>query len=296
MYPNGLSLKLSENLIKLLDVIDVEAMTSWGPGFVQKKGHSNLAYYHQVGFESFAAEYFKMIRSIMYSQDSLEFLFVFDKVNSYSSYISLFENTLKKNNYIRYLPYYPSQGYNVADRIDLLKPIIDRGPRVDKPDFFKLFVSCFQLQQFIYEKINEMYAKSEIPLTDILVSICLLPDQNDFTSIFDCIQRFSIGSTEPFTVFVHSQRREDAERFIEQCPSSWIVYTMWKTIPKTILTEEQKKNELYSYLGSLLAIVYSRYLVGSHHSPTFRFGYAIKPDFRNQTNALVFDRSSFSIF
>lgn len=271
-------------------------MTSWGPGFVQKKGHSNLAYYHQVGFESYATEYFKMIRSILYAQDTLDFLFIFDKVNSYSSFISLFEQTLKKNAYIRHLPYYPSQGYNIADRTDLLQPIFQRGEKPNQPNFFKVFSSTFQLQDVVVEKIHNIFLSSEIPFTNILLGVCILPNQEDFTSVFNAIRRLHIPPHEPMNIWVDSKSRDDAQRFFDVCPSSWNVYSMWKTIPNPVITEEQKRNELYSSIGSLKALSHSKYLVGSHQVPSFRFVYCLDTRFHSPSYCIAYDSTSFSFF
>lgn len=269
-------------------------MSSWGPGFVQKKGVSTLAFYHQVGFECYASEYFKMIRSVLYAQQTLDFLFIFDKVNSYSSFVSLFEHTLKKNNYIRYLQYFPSQGFNLNDRGDLVNPVVQQGPKIGQPNFFQLFEMNFQLQDSIREKINNIYSKYDIPYNATTLSICLLRDQQDFSPIFETIQKLNIKGE--INVFIHSQRREDAERFSELCPSSWHVDSMWKTVPHAIVTEEQRKDELYSFLGSLQSIKTSRYLVGSHQNPSYRFAYCVNSHFRNANYGVTYDASSFSYF
>jgi hypothetical protein len=269
-------------------------MSSWGPGFVQKKGHLNLSHYHHVGFESFAAEYFKLIRSVMYTQDLNEFLFVFDKVNSVSPSLGLFENTLKKNNYIRFLPYYPSSGFNVADRKDLVEPSIHKVVH-DRPSFFVLFKSIFQLQDKIKEAINKLYTKKEISiLENNRIGVCLTPII-EFQRYIDQIQKKTSPPNKPLEIFV-SSTKEQYQAFKLICPSYWTLVSMWDVLPETIVTEEQKVDVFTASLGSLIALGQCEYILGSLDDPTFRFLFCQDGKFRDSTQGIVLDGSSFSYF
>ncbi len=274
----------------------LETMSSWGPGFSIKKGHSTLSHYHHVGFDVYAKEYFKMVRSVIYTHRMREFLFVFDKVNVYSSYLSLFEQTLKKNNYVKYLPYYPSQGFSIADRKDIVEPTFYKQQPPDQLDFFGLFRSIFDLQDKIKSRIYDLYNEKELPFLEITYSICLLPDEQDFSKLIERAKQFSLPPSGLKTACIHCSSRDQYLKFREVCPSDWTVMSMWDAAPFPVVTEEQKLDSLYCYLGSLVSIQQSKYLIGSFQSPSFTFGYCIDPKFRVPENHAIVDGSKFSHF
>jgi hypothetical protein len=270
-------------------------MSSWGPGFVQKKGPMHLAYYHFVGFESFAAEYFKLIRSVIYTQNINEFLFVFDKVNSVSVSIGLFEYTLKKNDMIRFLLYYPTSGFHIGDRKDLLEPALQKRSIIPNvPNFFSIFVNLFKLQDKIRQAILQLYEKKEIPISSTeRLGLCL-HESVDFKKYFEKLKH--IPMQEPsFNLFL-SGTRDQCESFKSQCPSKWIIYSMWDTLPSNIVTEEQKMDVYHASLGSLICLENCESILGSFHDPVFRFLYCKEGKFRDPKRGIVLDSSSFSFF
>jgi hypothetical protein len=272
-------------------------MSSWGPGFVQKKGHMILPYYHFVGFGDYAHEFFKLVRSTYYAYNTNEFLFLFDKANSVSPTFPLFELTLKKNNYIRFLTYFPSQGFNISERKDLINPILQRAPQPDKISFFSLFASMFVLQDSMKEQIYKVYQRINIsPTENFQVGLCLLEKQTDFSSIVAKLLRFAARPVDPISVFVSCSTREQYMKFREECPSQWSVVSMWEIIPPTIVTEEQKLESLYSYLGSMILFTNCSHLMGSFNHSMFRFIYCKEARFRTPSNITVLDGSSFSYF
>jgi hypothetical protein len=269
-------------------------MSSWGPGFVQQRGHINLSHYHQVGFGSFAEEYFKLIRSVMYTQSLKEFLFVFDKMNSASTSIGLFEYTLKKNNYIRFIPYYPSSGFSIADRKDLLEPSIHKHIP-DRPSFFSLFASIFNLQDKIKDSIHKLYDTKEVPMfAEKRLGVCLR-DGDSFDEIKAKIQPFLNQTKQSVNLFV-SAGRDQYRSFKQSCPSDWIIYSMWDTLPDTIVTGEQKMDVFYASLGMIVNLQHCDLLIGSFHDPVFRFLYCFEKKFRESSKRVVVDSSSFSYF
>lgn len=272
-------------------------MSSWGPGFVQKKGHMILPYYHFVGFDNYASEFVKLIRSIYYAYNSNEFLFIFDKANSASAGFALFESTLKRNNFSRFLPYYPSQGFNLSERRDLLEPVLQQGPRVDKMNFFSLFSSVFQLQDGIKNKIINIYARKNLSPTEYFeVGVCLVEGQTDFSSLIEKVTTFAKRPIDPLSVFVSSSSREQYRAFYEQCPSQWNVSSMWEMIAPIIVTEEQTLEILFAFIGSLILLSQSSHLVGSFKNSTFLFLYCKEAKFRIPSNLTILDGSSFSYF
>lgn len=272
-------------------------MSSWGPGFVQRRGHTILPYYHLVGFGNYAHEYFKLIRSIYYAHQTDDFLFVFDKLNSITCTIGLFDSTLKKNNYIRFIPYFPSQGFDISSRNDLLVPVLQKLPSPTKLHFFPLFSSLFQLQQRTKEQITQVYDRKQISLYDSeRLGICLQAGHTDFESLLKKISSFAKRPIDPLSLFVSSESREQYTSFRSQCPSHWLIVSMWETIPPTVLTDEQQLETLYSFLGALICLSNSSHLLGSFHDPVFRFLYCKEAKFRNPSNLSVMDSSSFSYF
>jgi hypothetical protein len=272
-------------------------MSSWGPGFVQKKGHMILPYYHFVGFGDYADEFFKLVRSIFYAYNANEFLFIFDKVNAVSGTFSLFESTLKKNNYSRFLSYYPSQGFNVCERRDLLEPILQRQPPHDTLSFFQVFTSIFDLQDKIKEQIHKLYGKKNLsPLDPYQVGVCLVDGQTEFASLLETITRFATRPIDPLSLFVSCSSREQYLNFRSQCPPQWTLVSMWELLPPIIVTEEQKLDVLYAYLGSLITLSNTPHLIGSFKSSTYRFLYCKESRFRDKTYSTRFDGSSFSFF
>ena len=272
-------------------------MSSWGGGFVQKKGHMILPYYHSVAFGNYADEFFKLIRSIYYAQQTNEFLFVFDKLNSITHTIGLFEFTLKKNNYVRFLPYFPSQGFDISNRKDILEQAFQKPPSPEKLLFFPLFASVFDLQNKIKEQITKVYARKEISLFDgNRLGICLHNGQTDFQSLLNKISPFAKRPIDPVSLFVSSSSREQYKEFREKCPPHWLLVSMWETIPPTLLTEEQQLETLYSFLGAVVCLSDSVHLFGSFQDPVFRFMYCKEAKFRTPSNRTVMDGSSFSYF
>ena len=272
-------------------------MSSWGPGYVQKKGHMILPYHHFVGFGDYAEEFFKLVRSMYYAHHSNEFLFIFDKANSISPAIGLFESTLKRNAFSRYLPYYPSQGFNLSDRRDLLEPILQRSPFPDKHSFFSLFSSVFDLQDRIKNQIMQLYNRKEIsPFDGERIGVCLQGGQSEFSSLIERLGQFAKRPGDPVSLFVSCQSRDQYILFREQCPSNWIIVSMWETIPPSILTEEQRMDALYSFFGSLVALSYCSHLLGSFRNSAFTFVYCNEPRFRAHSTFIVLDGSSFSYF
>ena len=272
-------------------------MSSWGPGFVQKKGHMILPYYHYVGFDNYASEFVKLVRSIYYAYHASEFLFIFDKANSANAGFALFESTLKRNNFARFLPYYPSQGFNLSDRRDLLEPILKQGPKHDKMNFFSLFSSVFQLQDGTKDKIIKIYARKGLsPLDYFEVGVCLLEGQTEFSSLIQKLTTFAKRPIDPLSVFVSSSSREQYRAFHEQCPSQWTVSSMWEMTAPIIVTEEQTLDILFAFIGSLILLSQCSHLVGSFKNSTFLFMYCKEDKFRIPSNLTILDNSSFSYF
>lgn len=272
-------------------------MSSWGPGFVQKRGHMILPYYHFVGIGDFADEFFKLVRSIFYAHQTNEFLFVFDKINSISTNIGLFESTLKKNSFSRYLSYYPTQGFNLAERRDILEPVLQQGPRPDKKNFFPLFSTVFDLTDKIKQQIHTVYERYEISLFDgERIGVCLMEEMTDFSNLVPKLASFAPRHGDPVSMFVSTSSRDQYNSFRSQCPTNWKVVSMWDTIPPLIQTEEQKLDTLASFLGSLVALGDCSHLVGSFRQPSFRFVYSKEAKFRIPSNLTVLDGSSFSYF
>lgn len=272
-------------------------MSSWGPGFVQKKGHMILPYHHFVGFGDYASEFFKLVRSMYYSYIANEFLFVFDKANSISPAFALFELTLKKNTHCRFLPYYPSQGFNISERRDLLEPILKQGPRADRIHFFGLFSSVFELQDQIKEKIQRIFQRKDLsPVQYFDVGLCLPPDQQEFTSIIEKLTKFAPRPVDPISVFVCSSTRDQYINFRSQCPTNWNICSMWELIVPVIVTEEQQLEALYAFIGSLIVLTQSPRLVGSFKNSSFVFMYCKEAKFRVPSNLTIVDGSSFSYF
>jgi hypothetical protein len=272
-------------------------MSSWGPGFIQKKGHMILPYYHFVGFGDYADEFFKMVRSAYYSYQAKEFLFVFDKVNSVSGSFCLFESTLKRNTYSRFLPYYPSTGFNLGERHDLLNPVLQRLPIIDTLSFFQVFSAMFQLQDSMKPKIIQLYQrKDHSPVDQFQVGLCLLNGETNFTPILEKITRFAERPIDPLTVFVSCSSRDQYNQFRDQCPSQWKLLSMWDVLAPTIVTEEQKLETLYASIGSLIFLSNVVHLVGSFKHSAFRFVYCKEQRFRTPSNLTILDGSSFSYF
>lgn len=272
-------------------------MSSWGPGYVQKRGHMLLPYHHFVGMSDYANEFFKLILSVFYAHQSNEFLFLFDKVNSVSTNIGLFEFTLKKNNYIRFLSYYPSQGFNIAERRDLLEPVIQRGHGIDKQSFFALFSQVFTLQDKIKQHIINLYNRYDVSLFDAdKVGLCLQENATNFSHEIAKVAQFASRPGDSVSVFLSTSSRDQYKVFQSQCPTNWKCTSMWDTIPPVIQTEEQKIDALASFLGSLVALENCRHLIGSFHHPSFRFLYCKDAKYRTPSNITVLDGSSFSHF
>lgn len=272
-------------------------MSSWGPGFAQKKGHMILPYHHFVGFDDYADEFFKLVRSTFYAYSTNEFLFVFDKANSIQSSFSLFESTLKRSPHLRYLSYYPSQGFNLRDRSDLLRPILERGPQNNKLSFFALCTTLFALQDSVRDSINKVYSrKGQNIYEQCDVGLCLLDNSTDLQSLVEKIRRFAKRPIDPLSVFVATRTRDSYLQFRNLCPSNWTVYSQWETIPPILTTEEQKLDILYSYLGSVHALSTCTHLVGSFHHPIFKLLYCLESRFRAVNGITVLDGSSFSYF
>jgi hypothetical protein len=269
-------------------------MSSWGPGFVKSRANVNLSHYHYVSFGSFQEEYFKLVRSVMYTLNLKEFLFVFDKVNSVSSSIGLFEYTLKKNSFIRFLPYYPSTGFNIGDRKDLVEPAIHKNVP-DRPSFFQVFSTMFSLQDKVKQSIQKIYDKTDISVfTEKRIGVCI-SDGDDVMISIAKLQTYLSNSTKLLNIFVSSSK-EQYQAFKQACPSDWIVYSMWDALPSIIKTEEQKMDVFYALLGSIKHLVDCYILLGSHRNTMFRFLYCKEEKFRNPMNGVVLDGSSFSYF
>lgn len=272
-------------------------MSSWGPGFVQKKGHMILPYYHFVGFGDYADEFFKFVRSLFYAYQSNEFMFVFDKVNSASTTIGLFEYTLKRNNVSRYLSYYPTQGFNIGERRDILETMFQRGYHPDKLNFFSFFTSIFELQDKIKEQIMSLYGRAEISLFETdRIGVCLDAGESDFSSLIEKLSTFAARPGDPLSVFVSSFSKDQATQFRNQCPTNWKVVSHWDTLPPVIQTEEQKLEILVAFLGALVGLSYCSHLIGKFQHPVFRFLYCKEAKFRTPSNTTVLDSSSFSYF
>lgn len=272
-------------------------MSSWGPGFIQKRGHMILPYYHFVGFGDYAIEFFKLVRSMYYSYLANEFLFVFDKVNSISPTFPLFELTLKKNNSSRYLSYYPSQGFNICDRRDLLEPLLKQPTKIDKVSFFSFFSMVFDLQTQVKEKIVRIYERKKLTLTEQFnVGVCLIEGQQTYDAILERIKKLANRPIDPVSVFVNSASRDEYIKFREQCPSNWTISSMWETIPPIIVTEEQKIDTLYAFLGSLILLSHCPHIIGSFKNSSFLFLYCKEERFRIPSNVTIVDGSSFSYF
>jgi hypothetical protein len=296
MFDNGHWSKSSGNFIFRKCHFQKE-MSSWGPGFVQKRGHAILPYYHFVGFGDYASEFFKLVRSIYYAYSSNEFLFIFDKANSASSSFALFESTLKRNSYARYLPYYPSQGFNINERRDLLEPILQQGARPDKMNFFSLFSSVFELQDGIKEKIINVYARKAIsPFNYFDVGVCLPEGQTEFSSLIEKLTKFPARPIDPLSIFVSCSTREQYMAFCKQSPSQWTLMSMWEIIPPILVTEEQHLEVLFAFLGSLISLSQCPHLIGSFKHSVFLFMYCKESKFRIPSNITLLDTSSFSYF
>jgi hypothetical protein len=272
-------------------------MSSWGPGFVQKRGHMILPYHHFVGFGDYADEFFKLVRSTYYAYSANEFLFVFDKANSIQASYSLFESTLKRATYIRYLSYYPSQGFNLCERADLVNPILQRGPQHEKLSFFSLCSTLFVFQDSIKGHIYTVYQRKNLGFVEPYdVGLCLVEGQSEFSSIVERITRFAKRPIDPLSVFVSTKSREQYIQFRDACPKQWTVVSMWETIPAILVTEEQKLDSLYSYLGSIILLSQCTHLMGSFNHSIFRLLYSNEPRFRTPSSITVLDGSSFSYF
>lgn len=274
-----------------------EEMSSWGPGFVQKKGHMILPYHHFVGFGDYADEFFKLVRSTYYAYSANEFLFVFDKANSIKAGYSLFESTLKRASYLRYLSYYPSQGFNLCERADLVNPILQRGPRPEKLSFFSLCSILFVFQDSIKTQIHKVYQQKNLNVVETYdIGLCLLPGQTEFSPILERILQFAKRPIDPLSVFVSTNSREQYLQFRGSCPKQWTVVSIWETIPEILVTEEQKLDSLYSYLGSIIVLTNCTHLMGSFNHSIFRLLYCKEPRFRTPSAITVLDGSSFSYF
>ena len=272
----------------------LKRMSSWGPGFAKPRTNVNLSHYHHASVGSFQEEYFKLVRSVMYTLNLKEFLFVFDKVNSVSSSIGLFEYTLKKNSFIRFLPYYPSTGFNIGDRKDLVEPAIHKHVP-DRPSFFKLFSMMFDLQDRIKQSIQKVYDRTEVPLfAEKRIGVCL-SDKDDSMVFITKLRSYASNTSKSFNVFVSSSK-EQYQAFKQACPSDWIVYSMWDALPPLIKTEEQKMDVFYALLGSIYSLEHCDILLGTHHDTMFRFLYCKEEKFRNPSKGVVIDGSSFSYF
>ena len=270
-------------------------MSSWGPGFAQAKGHRNLSHYHHVGFECFATEYFKLIRSLMYTQNLNEFLFVYDKINSVSVSIGLFDHTLKKNEFIRFLPYFPTSGFNIADRNDLLQDAFQRRALIPNvPTFFTLFRTVFSLQSTIKDHITSLYLKNEIPIyLEERIGVCL-QEGLDFSLYLTKLKSY-LSEHNRLTLFLVGPRSL-CEEFKSQIPTEWTVQSMWDTVPSNIVTEEQKMDVFHASLGVFVCLEHSKLVVGSFRHPVFRFMYCKESRFRDPSQGVVVDDSSFSFF
>ncbi len=269
-------------------------MTSWGPGFAKPKGIQNLSYYHQSGFQSYAQEFFDLCVSVTYAQDTKNFLFVFDMINSVGAEFLLFQHTLKKNPFIRYLPYYPTTGYNIKDRTDLTHPIALRGAIPDKDDLFKIAPQLFHLQEKIREKNNVFFQKHELHAQDYAAVVCVSPTQEDPQVYVQAMQ--FLPRTER-SIYIVCSSLEVFERFCREFPSCWQLFSIHMTRELHTQTQEQKINRMYLEIGELERMRSAPDLIGTFDDVRCRLAGLLEKRYREANSSFhSIDGKFFSIF
>lgn len=235
-------------------------MTSWGPGFPKPKGIQTLPYYHMTGFGSYAEEFFEICVSAIYAQDTNNFLFVFDMINSIGSDFLLFQNTLKKNSFLRFLPYYPTTGFNIKDRKDLTKPIVLRAPLPDKDDIYRIAPKIFDLQDKIREKNNLFFERYELQQQEYAAVICVSPNREDPEPYLQAAQFLP---REPLTLYVVCSSLNTLERFQKVFPSCWKLESIHQTKELHTQTQEQKIQRLLLEIGELQRLRFAPHVIGT---------------------------------
>ncbi len=269
-------------------------MTSWGPGFPKAKGVQILPYYHMTGFASYAEEFFEICISAVYTQDTNNFLFVFDMINPIGSDFLLFQNTLKKNGFLRFLPYYPSSGFNIKDRKDLTKPIALRPPVADKDDIFKIAPKLFDLHERIREVNSKFFSKHELHYSDYPVVVCVSPT-DEHPSAY--LQALHFLPREPLNIYVICSSLDVFEQFRKAFPSCWTLESIHMTKELHTHTQEQKIQRLFLEIGELQQLRSAPNVVGTYDDIRCRVLGLLDKRFR-ETNASFhsIDGKFFSIF
>jgi hypothetical protein len=253
-------------------------MSSWGPGFSQRKGVNLLPYYHLSGMGDYAHEFLELVKSVKYAQNTNDFLFVFDVLNGVSHEFLLFQNTIKKNQFIRFLPYYPSSGFQLNGRQDLLEPVVHiRFP--DRPDIYQLAQLMFDFQDRVFEGAYTQLAELDVPGGPYSVGVLLhSPEYDD--KILDIV-RETLASDPPKDpmIFVQSPSYERYQEFLAKCPSSWTVHSVWKK-PHRFDTLEHKVKSLHLKLIEIKFLRECAILVGSMDQSITRLLYCLRRDMR----------------
>lgn len=258
-------------------------MASWERVFSKRTGVQVLPYYHMSGCDGYAKEFFDLCLSVLYAQKTNDFVFVFDMINPVSAEFSYFQTTLKKNNFIRHLPYFPSSGFQLRGRQDLIQPILDDGKRPDKIFIYEIAKSLFQFQDKVREKYIEFFTRFEVPGDgSYSVGVCIssVPD------IQNCLNKLGdIPRDKTVSVYLQCPSRDLFEQCKQAFPRQWTVSSIQMTGELHTQTTEQKTTRLYAELGELMILLNCPILVGSFENPICRLMGLLSQKFREDRTA-----------
>lgn len=270
-------------------------MSSWTTASSQRKGVQILPYYHQSGFASFAQEFFDLCISVTYAQDTRTFLFVFDMINSVSTEFLLFQNTLKKNMFVRYLSYFPSSGFNLKERPDLTHPIAERRPLPDKDHIFDLAPQLFQVQEKVHEITSKFFQRHELGQRDYSGIVCISPDNEDPMPYLEKLQ--SLPRDSSVCLYIVAPSLEVFQRFQKAFPSVWSLESIHTTGDLQTVTLEQKIRRFYLEVGEFQRLHTAQFVVGSYRDVRCRLLGLLQKRFREQFGDFrSIDGKFFSIF
>lgn len=270
-------------------------MSSWTSGVSLKKGVHSLPYYHQCGFSDFASEFFDLCISVTYAQDTKNFLFVLDIMNSVSSEFLYFQNTLKKNMLLRYLPYFPSTGFNLKDRKDLTRPIALQGPVVDKQSVFDLAPLLFTIQDKVRERANQFFERHELGKKEYKAIVCVSPTCLDPIPYLH--QLSSVERNDTVALYIVAPSLDIVERFRKAFPPMWTLESIHTTHDLHTSTLEQKINRHYLEVAEFQRLYDAPIVIGSYQDIRCRLLGILSKRFREQFRDFrSIDGKFFSIF
>lgn len=271
-------------------------MASWERVSAKRTGVQILPYYHMSGMDGFAKEFMDLCLSTLYAQKTNDFLWVFDVINPITTEICYFQKVLKKNNLIRFLPYFPSSGFQIRGRQDLIQPIVERGKLPDKIFIYDIARSLFDIQDKVRETNIMFFEKHEIPREGVYqAGILLHPSCTDFSVYLNKLGDIPRDNT--VFVYVACSNRETFEACKKAFPSQWNVISLHMTGELHTQTTEQKIKRYFLEIAELVVLRNCPILVGTFQDPVAMFMGLLENRFReNPTAFRSIDGKPFRIY